>query len=103
MSVELLTVEPSREEIILRAVKATLTKVIRDTAVEPGMLHPLAASTRDEIRQCFILITERERELATNSGRPMAARPHFKDEPRPMGDIVVPISSIKRPPHDHEG
>ncbi|CAK0738082.1 conserved hypothetical protein [Gammaproteobacteria bacterium] len=100
MSVELLGVEPSKEEIILRAVKTVLTKVIRDTAVEPGMIHPLATSTREDIRHCFVLITERERELATNAGRPMMARPHFKDESRPASDTVVPISSIKRPPRD---
>ncbi|CAK0755463.1 Segregation and condensation protein A [Gammaproteobacteria bacterium] len=89
--------ELSQEEIILRAVKTVLTKVIRDTAVAPGTLHPLTAPTRDEIRHCFVLITQREQELALSAGRPATDRPHFKDESPVPKDTVIPISSIKRP------
>jgi hypothetical protein len=91
-----MSTELSMEETILRSVKAILTKVVRETAVEPGMLHPLSADTLDDIRNCFILITKRERELAAAAGRPMTERPRFKDEPRPTEDVVIPLSAIRR-------
>ena len=95
--------ELSVEEIILRAVKKVLTQVVRDTAVEPGMLHPLSSTTQTQIRECFVLITERERALAVSAGRPMTDRPHFKDEVRSAEEVVVPLSSIRRPPQQvHE-
>ncbi len=88
--------EPSQEEIVLRTVKRILTEVIRETAVAPGMLHPLTTATREEIRRCFVVITEREQALAAIAGRPFAQRPHFKDDPRTRSEVVVPITSLKR-------
>lgn len=92
---ENLTETFSKEEIILNAVKYVLTTVIKDTAVAPGYPHPLSISTRNEIRQCLVLITEREQELALSAGRPIKQRPHFKDEPHKTKETFVPISSIK--------
>ncbi|CAK0766213.1 Segregation and condensation protein A [Gammaproteobacteria bacterium] len=86
----------SKEEIILHAVRKVLTQVIRDTAVEPGMLHPLSSVTRDQIRNCFLQITERERELAVLAGRPTTARPRFKDEAHPVLETTIPITAIQR-------
>jgi len=98
MNIEPPSIEPSREEIILQAVRAVLTTIVKETAVEPGEDHPLSVKTREEIRQCLILITQRQQELATIAGHPSRARPHFKDEnTQPIKDTVIPISSIKRP------
>ncbi len=86
--------EPSKEELILRTVKQTLTGVIKDTATQPGMIHPLSESTVDQLRNCLMLISEREKELTEGAGRPMSKRPHFTDERKPAEDVVIPIGSI---------
>jgi len=84
----------SKEEQILGAVKRVLTEVIKDTATEPGMKHPLSTGTINGMRDCLVLISQREQELAEDAGRSMEMRPHFKDEPKPQGDVVVSIDSI---------
>lgn len=94
--------DPSREEIILQSVRAVLTKIVKETAVESGMLHPLSIETREDIRRCFVLITQRQQELALIAGRPSQARPHFKDEgQKSMENTVIPIASIKRSPREN--
>ncbi len=86
--------EFSKEEVILGAVKRVLTEVIKDTATEPGMKHPLSESTIGGLRDCLVLISQREQELAEDAGRPTDMRPRFKDEPKPQGDVVVPIDTL---------
>ncbi len=85
-----------KEEKILSAVKRVLTEVIKDTATEPGMKHPLSENTINGLRDCLVLISQREQELAGIMGRTMEKRPHFKDEPRQQGDVVVSIDSISK-------
>lgn len=85
----------SKELRILRAMKTTLTGVIKDTATQPGLKHPLSERTIEDIRQCLMLISARERELAEATGRSMDLRPHYADEPRKS--VVVPIKGIGRP------
>lgn len=85
---------PSKEEVILSAVKRVLTEVIKDTATQPGMKHPLNDNTINGLRDCLVLISQREQELAEVAGRSMDARPRFKDEPKPQGDVVVPLHTI---------
>jgi hypothetical protein len=81
--------EMSKEEKILRAVKKTLTEVVKDTATEPGLIHPLSNNTINTIRDCLILISSREQELAALAGRSMDMRPRYTDEPKPQGEVVV--------------
>ncbi len=81
----------SKEEQILHAVKKVLTDVIKDTATPPGMRHPLHDKTIRAMRDCLVLISDREQELAEESGRSMDKRPHFIDEPRAKQDVVIPI------------
>ena len=85
--------ELSKEELILRAVKKTLTDVIKDTATEPGLVHPLSDNTIQSMRECLVLIAGREQELAQLAGRSMDARPRFVDEPRPQNNVVVPLDT----------
>lgn len=87
---------PSKEEKILGAVKLVLTQVIRDTATSPGMKHPLSEPTIGGLRDCLMMISQREQELAAAAGREMNARPRYTDEPKPQGEVVVSIDSIKR-------
>jgi hypothetical protein len=91
---------PSKEERILRVMKQVLTSVARDTATEPGMKHPLSEDTINDIRQCLLLISNREKELVEERGASMDMRPRFTDEPKPQGDVVVSIDSITRKKKD---
>jgi hypothetical protein len=88
----------STEERILRAVKRTLTNVIKDTATPHGMRHPLSDGTIEDLRRCLALISARERELAEAAGRPTDERPRYADEPA-RGDNVV---RLDRKPADGE-
>ena len=84
----------SREEEILRQVKAVITAVIKDTATPPGLVHPLQDATIEQMRQCLFLISEREQELARAAGREMRMRPRFIDEPR-RGPVVVQLDTSR--------
>jgi hypothetical protein len=84
----------SKEERILRAVKRALTNVIKDTATTPGLKHPLSGNTIEDLRNCLVLITERERELLEARGESMSMRPRYVDEATP-GQAEVPVASIK--------
>jgi len=86
--------ELSVEQRILQAVKLTLANVIKDTATPHGMRHPLSDATIQDLRQCLALISARERELAQATGRPMAKRPRFTDEPA-RGDTVIRVHKKK--------
>ncbi len=83
--------EHSIEARILQAVKLTLAGVIRDTATPHGMRHPLSDSTIADMRQCLVLISARERELAQEGDRQPVERPRFADEPASgqCGDKVI--------------
>lgn len=85
---------PSKEANILSAVKRVLTEVIKDTATQPGVKHPLNDNTINGLRDCLVLISQREQELAAEGGRSMDARPRFTDELQPQGDVVVPLHAI---------
>lgn len=74
--------ELSKEERILRIMKRVLTDVAKDTYAKPGFRHPLSDDTIQGMRDCLMLITTRERELAEAAGRSMDMRPKFKDEPK---------------------
>ncbi len=62
--------ELSLEHRILIQVRQVLAKVVRDITPPPGAPYPLPQSTIDEIRNCFALISARERELAATRKDP---------------------------------
>lgn len=82
--------ELTTEERVLHMMKRTLTNIARDTAPGPGLRHPLSEDTIQGIRECLLLITTRERELAQQYGRNTGARPHYVDEAR--DEVVVPLN-----------
>lgn len=88
--------ELSKEEEILRAVKMTLTGVIKDTATSPGMKHPLSDRTIDDLRHCLVLISARERELAEAAGRSLDMRPQLPGDTRVKSEVVVSLDSLRR-------
>ena len=84
----------SKEFQILKVMKLVLTDVVKDTATQPGLKHPLSDRTIEGIRQCLRLISARERELVEGAGKTMDMRPHYVDEPKK--NVVVPITRIER-------
>ncbi|MBI3775533.1 MAG: segregation and condensation protein A [Gammaproteobacteria bacterium] len=76
--------------------KRVLTDVAKDTHTPPGMKHVLSPNTVEGIRECLGLITAREAELANETGRAKADRPHFVDEPK--RSQVVKLHTVKRKP-----
>jgi len=82
----------SKEYHILKTLKLVLTDVVKDTATQPGLKHPLSDRTIEGIRQCLKLIAARERELIEESGESQDMRPYFVDEPKK--NVVVPITRI---------
>lgn len=86
----------SIEQRILIMMRKTLANVVKDTAPPAGMRHPLKDSTIKDIRDCFALISARERTLQQLSGdSPAKMRPRFADEPRTHQ--VVPLKKLKKP------
>lgn len=90
----------SKEYRILKAMKLVLTDVVKDTATQPGLKHPLSDRTIEGIRQCLRLIAARERELVESAGGNMDMRPYYADEPKK--NVVVPITRIGRHKKDPE-
>ncbi len=88
----------SKEFQILKALKLVLTDVVKDTATQPGLKHPLSERTIEGIRQCLKLISARERELIEEAGKSMDMRPYYADEPKK--NIAVPITKISRKKKD---
>lgn len=80
--------QENKEARILSAVKKTLTEVIKDTSTPAGMKHPLKDATIENLRQCLVLISSREQELA---GGASSAKPRYVDEPQ--DSVVVNLHS----------
>ena len=88
----------SKEQRILIALRKTLAEVVKDTTPLPGRRHPLQKSTIERIRDCFSLISARERELAqggAHDGDISAMRPRYADEARTPE--VVPLQRAGKP------
>ncbi|MBT3198214.1 MAG: segregation and condensation protein A [Gammaproteobacteria bacterium] len=85
--------ELTREQRILRMVRKTLGAIARETAPQNGEEHPLSEQTFQDMRDCFGLITEREKELAEAAGINTHLRPGFAD--KPSNSKVVSLDSLK--------
>lgn len=84
----------SKEEQILRIMRHVLTCVVKDTATDPRLKHPLAEGTIRDIREAMVLISARQQELAAAAGREMNDRPHFTDEPKTK--VAVQLDPLKK-------
>lgn len=72
--------ELSKEQQIMRAMRKTLTSIVRDVAPRDGVPSPLTPDTVENIRMCLGLISAREAELAEALGLARNERPHYSDE-----------------------
>ncbi len=80
LGVQMDNIELSKEQQIMRAMRKTLTSVVRDTAPRDGVPSPLSPDTVENIRMCLGLVSAREAELAEALGLTRNERPHYSDE-----------------------
>ncbi|MBZ0068995.1 MAG: hypothetical protein K8F26_09285 [Thiobacillus sp.] len=85
------------EQRIMRMMRKTLTSIVRDTAPRDGNPSPLTEATVLGIKDCLVVISNREAELARLTGRTLEERPHFSDET--PNSHAVKISSIPKKTH----
>ncbi len=89
----------SKEQRILVVMRKLLAQIVKDTTPGPGMRHPLNEQTIKDIRDCFGLISARERELTDKAGIKNKDRPYFIDEPKTS--TVIKFQPLnKKPPKD---
>lgn len=88
------TEELSKEQRILRLMRKTLGSVVRDATPLGGRPNPLTESTIQDIKDCFALISERERELAEQLDFDQA-RPYYRDGEQLGAQVISFIKPSK--------
>jgi hypothetical protein len=84
----------SKEQRILRVLRKVLANIVKDATPAPGMPHPLTESTVHDIRDLFGLISEREAELAEESGKQINEKPVYAGSPTKTN--VVKLHKAKK-------
>jgi len=79
--------ELKKEHQILVTLRQVLSSVVREITPGPGLRHPLSEKTMEDVRQSFMLIAAREREITELLGKPSLHRPHYVDEQK-QGKVV---------------
>ena len=94
----------SKEQRILVVMRKLLAQIVKDTTPGPGMRHPLNEQTIKDIRDCFGLISARERELTEQAGIENKDRPRYVDEPKTSTVIEFkkPNKTSKKPTSDDQ-
>lgn len=87
----------SEEQRIMRMMRKTLSYIVRDTAPRDGNPSPLSEATVLNIKDCLVVISNREAELANMQSLNRNERPHYSDET--PNAHVVKISSIPKKTH----
>jgi hypothetical protein len=81
------TKELSKEQHMLSLMRKTLASVVKDATPLGGRPNPLKDSTIQEIKECFGLISERERELAEKLHLDQA-KPYYADGEQPNANVI---------------
>ncbi|MCW9046487.1 MAG: segregation and condensation protein A [Gammaproteobacteria bacterium] len=76
-----------KELDVLVVLRKVISSMVREITPDPGMKHPLSDATVEDVRQGFILIAAREREISELLGKPSLHRPMYKDE-KPKTNVV---------------
>ncbi len=79
--------ELNKEQHILRQLRKTLGNVVRDVTPLGGRVNPLSNSTIQDIKDCFSLISERERALAEALDFDQA-KPYYADGETPNVNVI---------------
>ena len=85
------------EQRLMRMMRKTLTSIVRDTAPRDGNPSPLTEATVLGIKDCLVVTSSREAELARLTGRTLDERPHYTDETPTTH--AIKISSIPKKTH----
>ncbi len=80
--------ELKKEQSILRQMRKTLGSIVKDATPLGGQPHPLTNSTIEEIKVCYALISEREKELGEKLGFDQA-KPYYADGEQPSSSAVT--------------
>ena len=88
------TEELSKEQQILRLMRKTLGNVVKDATPLGGRPNPLTANTIQDIKDCFALISEREKELAEKLGFDQA-KPYYGDDEPPNAKVISFVKPSK--------
>lgn len=89
------TEELSKEQRILSQMRKTLGSVVRDVTPLGGRPNPLTANTIQDIKNCFALISDRERELAEKLNFDQA-KPYYRDDEQANAKVI----NFVRPPKE---
>lgn len=76
-----------KELDVLVALRKVISGVVREITPDPGMRHPLSDKTIEDVRQGFILIASREKEITEAMGKPSLHRPMYKGD-TPKTNVV---------------
>ena len=80
--------QQNMEQRILRVMRKVLAKIVREVAPRPGAISPLSGETIEDIRECFNLISIREKELA--EARNMTpVKPYYPDQPQAAKPVKI--------------
>ena len=88
------TEELSKEQRILRQMRKTLGNVVKDVTPLGGRTNPLSESTIQDIKDCFGLISARERELAEALNFDQA-KPYYADGKLPNAKVINIVKPTK--------
>ena len=76
-----------KELQVLVTLRKVISSVVREITPDPGMKHPLSEATMEDVRQGFILIASREKEISEAMGKPSLHRPIYKGD-TPKTNVV---------------
>jgi hypothetical protein len=76
-----------KEQRTLSQMRKTLSNIIKDVTPIGGRPNPLTNSTIQDIKDCFGLISEREKELADKLGFDQA-KPRYADGEQPNSSAL---------------
>ncbi|MGC2458946.1 MAG: segregation and condensation protein A [Gallionellaceae bacterium] len=88
------TEELSKEQRILRLMRKTLGNIVKDVTPRGGRPNPLADNTIQDIKDCFALISERERELAEALGFDQS-KPYYANGELPNAKVISIVKPTK--------
>lgn len=88
------TEELSKEQRILRLMRKTLANIIKDVTPTSSRSNPLSADTIQDIKDCFGLISAREKELGEELNYDQA-KPFYVDGEPPKAKVVSIVKPSK--------
>lgn len=91
--------QQNMEQRILRAMRKVLAKIVREVAPHPGTVSPLSDGTVEDIRECFNLISIRERELAEAQNM-TPQKPFYPDQPPSAKLVKISRAAIRKKGRD---